>query len=402
MKYRGLLGISILVFTFILFGCSGDDESLKKRSITIAIEATGDIPVEFQKQIDRFNEQYEDVEASILTYAGAEAYETAIIGQIAGGNAPDIIWLDGGKKIQEFASSNVIIPLDDIMESEINSFEPSLMQAFKYNGKTYGVPKDYNTSVLFYQAPLFESAGLLVPTTVSEFVAAAELFTTDSIKGFGADPKLNYLYPFIATYGADFVQENGAIDVAKLSSEAHKEALSMIKYLYDNGYATSPYLSNAGWDGELVGKSSVAMLYGGSWITGVIEDPSKIHVAPLPIKKTAYSMLFTAGWAITQSSKYQEDAANLIRFISSDEELVHGNMVGLIGLPPKSSAMNQLIQKKDKDPFLPVYNEVVKSGVPFGMIDKKFVDSYNLALEDMLYNGQSVETTMKAIITFIQ
>ncbi len=402
MKYKGLLGISILVFVFILFGCNKGDESSKKRSITIAIEATGDIPVEFQKQIDRFNEQHEGVEASILTYAGAEAYETALIGQIAGGNAPDVIWIDGGKKIQEFAASNAIIPLDDIMESDITAFEPSLMQAFRYNGKVYGVPKDYNTSVLFYQNPLFTDAELSVPSTVSEFVLAAEVLTTDTIKGFGADPKLNYLYPFIATYGADFVKENGDIGQAKLSSDAHRAALSMLKKLYDNGYATSPYLSNAGWDGELVGKGSVAMLYGGSWITGVIEDTSKVHVAPLPVEKNAYSMLFTAGWAITQSSKHKEDAAKLIRFISSDEELVYGNMVGLIGLPPKSSAMNQLIQEKDKDPFLPVYNEVVKSGVPFGMIDKKFVDSYNLALENMLYNGQSVESTIEAIIASVQ
>ncbi len=100
MKHRGLLCLSILILVFILFGCNGDDESSKKRSITIAIEATGDIPVEFQKQIDRFNEQNEEVEASILTYASAEAYETAIVGQIAGGNAPDVIWLDGGKKFK--------------------------------------------------------------------------------------------------------------------------------------------------------------------------------------------------------------------------------------------------------------------------------------------------------------
>ncbi len=276
------------------------------------------------------------------------------------------------------------------------------MQAFKYDGKTYGVPKDYNTSVLFYQRPLFKEAGVEVPTTITDFISVTEVLTTDAIKGFGADPKINYLYPFIATFGADFIEEDGSIDLDKLSSTEHRDALSMLKYLYDNGYATSPYLANAGWDGELVGNGSVAMLYGGSWITGVIEDTSKVHVAPIPVEKTSHSMLFTAGWAITKSSKYKDDAANLIRFISSDEELVLGNTVGLIGLPPKASAMNQLIQEKSEDPFLPVYNEVVKNGVPFGLIDKKFVDSYNLALEDMLYNGQSMESVIQAAGNAIQ
>jgi hypothetical protein len=37
---------------------------------------------------------------------------------------------------------------------------------------------------------------------------------------------------------------------------------------------------------------------------------------------------------------------------------------------------------------------VVKNGIAFGLIDGKFVDSYNKAFENMIYNNASVEDTL--------
>lgn len=369
----------------------------EKSVLTIAIESTGDIPEKFQSQIDRFNEQSETAEFKILTYAGSEAYETAIMGQIAGQTAPDIIWLDGGKKIQEYSENGVIVPLDSYFEDIIDNFEESLVEAFMYNGNLYGITKDYNTSVLFYHDDLLKENNQGIPQTITEFISAAEALTTDDYIGFGCDPKINYLYPFAATMGADFINEDGSIDLEKLVSKEHEQMLSMFKTMYKNKQATSPYLESAGWDGELFGNKKVAMLYAGSWVTGVIEDPKLAGVAALPVQDQNASMLFTAGWSITSQCKDVQSAVDLIRFMSTDEELVKGNMDGLIGLPPTKSAMDLLIKEKKDDPFLPVYREVVKDGTAFGLLDTRFVDSYNKAFENMIYNNASVEDTIKAM-----
>lgn len=407
MKKKNFLPMVLVAVLMIFTGmqavlATGAQESTGPAEITIAIEATGDIPQEFQKQIDRFNTSQDGIVASILTYSGADAYETAIMGQIAGKRAPDVIWIDGGLKIWDYAENGVITPLDSYLANDLKRFEPSLLSAFTYQGKVYGIPKDYNTSVLFYQKDALNAAGIGVPKTIDEFIAAAKKLTTADVFGFGCDPKINYLYPFMATTGADFIGQDGTIDKTKLKSDDHKQTLAMLKGLFDNGYATSPYLSNAGWDGELVGNGKVAMLYGGSWITGVISDTSKTGVAPLPKANDGYSMLYTAGWAISEQSKNEEAAAALISFISSDKEMVDGNMLGLVGLPPTSSAMEKLIAAKNDDPFLPVYNEVVKGGVPFGLIPSKFVDGYNKALENMLYNGASVDATIAAMTASVE
>lgn len=401
MKKKITSVILMLALVLSLAACGSKKEE-EKAKIVVAIEATGDIPQAFQEQIDRFNQTSQKAEVEIITYAGAEAYETAIMGQVAGKTAPDIILLDGGKKIQEYAKQGVITPLDDYLGDIKGNFETGLIEACMYDGKLYGITKDYNTTVLFYQKDMLEDAGLTIPETLDEFKADVEALTTDSVAGFGCDPKLNYLYPFAVAMGADFVGADGTIDEAKLTSQEHKEMLQMFKDMFDNGQATSPYIANAGWDGELFGNQKAAFLYAGSWVTGVIEDTSKAGVAALPKGNTSASMLYTTGWCITQQCENKEAAAELIRFLSTDDELVEGNILGTIGLPPTKSAMEKLIAKKADDPFLPVYQEVVKDGIAFGLIDSKFVDVYNKAFEDMIYNGASVEDTIDKMAAGIE
>lgn len=401
MKKKITSVILMLALVLSLAACGSKKEE-EKAKIVVAIEATGDIPQAFQEQIDRFNQTSQKAEVEIITYAGAEAYETAIMGQVAGKTAPDIILLDGGKKIQEYAKQGVITPLDDYLGDIKGNFETGLIEACMYDGKLYGITKDYNTTVLFYQKDMLEDAGLTIPETLDEFKADVEALTTDSVAGFGCDPKLNYLYPFAVAMGADFVGADGTIDEAKLTSQEHKEMLQMFKDMFDNGQATSPYIANAGWDGELFGNQKAAFLYAGSWVTGVIEDTSKAGVAALPKGNTSASMLYTTGWCITQQCENKEAAAELIRFLSTDDELVEGNILGTIGLPPTKGAMEKLIAKKADDPFLPVYQEVVKDGIAFGLIDSKFVDVYNKAFEDMIYNGASVEDTIDKMAAGIE
>lgn len=399
---KKITSVMLMLALVLSLAACGSKKEEEKAKIVVAIEATGDIPQAFQEQIDRFNQTSQKAEVEIITYAGAEAYETAIMGQVAGKTAPDIILLDGGKKIQEYAKQGVITPLDDYLGDIKGNFETGLIEACMYDGKLYGITKDYNTTVLFYQMDMLEDAGLTIPETLDEFKTDVEALTTDSVAGFGCDPKLNYLYPFAVAMGADFVGTDGTIDAAKLTSQEHKEMLQMFKDMFDNGQATSPYIANAGWDGELFGNQKVAFLYAGSWVTGVIEDTSKAGVAALPKGNTSASMLYTTGWCITQQCENKEAAAELIRFLSTDDELVEGNILGTIGLPPTKSAMEKLIAKKADDPFLPVYQEVVKDGIAFGLIDSKFVDVYNKAFEDMIYNGASVEDTIDKMAAGIE
>lgn len=382
----------VVMTTLTLSACKKDD-----KSISIALEATGDIPEKFQEQIDRFTEET-GIEVKIQTYSGADNYEKAILGQIAGQQAPDVFWTDGGVKLREYAEAEAIQSLDDLVTMDLTNFETSLLDAFKYEDNLYGIPKDYNTTVLFYNNDLLDGS---VPTTIEEFKTQVAASTTgtgdDKVYGFGMDPKLNYYLPFVFTMGANIISSDGSINDDELDSDEHKEALQLLKDMYDADQATSPFLASAGWDGELFGNNKVAMLYGGSWITGVIGEGHNASITSLPVKNEEASMLFVAGWVISSQSKNEDEAMQLIEFLSSDDELVQGNKDGLIGLPPTKTAMDKLIEEKSDDPYLPVYRDVVADGFAFGSINKKFLDSYNLAIENMLYDDVSVNDTITAI-----
>jgi multiple sugar transport system substrate-binding protein len=406
-KMKRLLEVlSVLFLVVFISACSSSQETTQQGQnnkgtdneqqanssepveLQLAIEATGDIPQEFQKQIDRFNEKNENITVKIRTFSGGDSYNQALMGQVAGGVAPDIFLLDGGQRTQTFANAKAILALDDLVANsdlDLNNFQESLVNAFKVDEKLYGIPKDYNTTALFYHKDLLEEKGIEPPTTWDELKDSAMKLTTEDQFGFGMNPQINYFLPFVESAGAKIIEENG-VDKEALKFQEHQEGLQfMVDMFTKDKSAASPQMVGAGWDGEMFANKKVAMLYGGSWIPGVLKEDANVGAVPLPIKENKASMLYTAGWAVSSKSKNPVAAMKLISFLSSDEELVKGNQVGLIGLPPTKSAMNKLIEVKKDDPFLQVYSQVVEYGTPFGWIDPKFVDEYNKKMEVLMY-----------------
>ncbi len=124
-------------------------------------------------------------------------YWQAIKTLVGAGEEPDIYYMDIFQ-FPFFAKEGVLLPLDDLMASTGTSrdvFIPDLINAFTYEGKTYGIPKDFNTLALFYNKDLFDQAGLAYPTddwTWDDLKAAAQKLSQPdkNIYGLGvpADP----------------------------------------------------------------------------------------------------------------------------------------------------------------------------------------------------------------------
>ena len=93
-------------------------------------------------------------------------YKQALLTSIASGTEPDIYYVDIFWWL-ELATNDVLLPLDDLMAStstQRDDFIPVLMDAFTYEGTTYGIAKDFNTLGMFYNKGLFDKAGLEYPT----------------------------------------------------------------------------------------------------------------------------------------------------------------------------------------------------------------------------------------------
>lgn len=360
-------------------------------SIQLAVEASGDTPTAYKEWVERFNGSHPNISVELRTYTGGDAYNQAILGQVAGGVAPDVFLLDGGVRTQTFADSSSILPLDDLASGaglDLRAFKPSLIDAMKVDGKLYGIPKDYNTTALFYNKDMLQTAGVEPPTTWDELRAAAKTLTTADRYGFGIYPQINYFLAFVVSSGGNFVTPSG------LTAVDNPGALAAVSYLRDlfvtDKSAATPQMVGASWDGEMFATGKVAMVYGGSWIPGSISGIN-VGTVPLPVDQQPGSVIYTAGWVISSKSEHAAQAMELIKFLTSTDELLAGHKAGIVGLPPTTEALQQLKAQDTGDQTLAVAEQVVDNGVSFGWLQPEFVDQYNKMLEGVVTGKTSPE-----------
>ncbi|NTW40726.1 MAG: extracellular solute-binding protein, partial [Cellulomonadaceae bacterium] len=73
--------------------------------------------------------------------------------------------------------------LTALIEPIADQFNPTALKAVTIDGKYYGVPMIADSQLLLYRPSMFAEAGVEVPTTWEEFVAATRALTTDDHKG---------------------------------------------------------------------------------------------------------------------------------------------------------------------------------------------------------------------------
>jgi len=106
------------------------------------------------------------------TQIGASDYVDKMVTQVGSGAAPDIMPMFTGNMAQ-FIKSDVLTPLDEYFAnaSWINQELP-LFQFGSRDGKHYGIVQTASPYGLLYNKRLLEAAGVSVPTTSEEFLAA--------------------------------------------------------------------------------------------------------------------------------------------------------------------------------------------------------------------------------------
>ena len=108
------------------------------------------------------------------------------------GEAPDVISL-GLEAVNMAVSNDLLIPLDDIIESDEEltekkaQYAPSLLEGFTVKDSLYGLPNGTQTMVIYYNKQMFDEAGLEYPQdgwTWDQFRETAEKLTKDGVYGF--------------------------------------------------------------------------------------------------------------------------------------------------------------------------------------------------------------------------
>ena len=82
-----------------------------------------------------------------VKYTPIGDYDKAIVNQLSAGTAPDVFYLPDNTAAGLVATGR-ILPLNGLVNS--GDFIASLNSTYTFNGRLYGVVKDFNTLALYY------------------------------------------------------------------------------------------------------------------------------------------------------------------------------------------------------------------------------------------------------------
>ena len=163
-----------------------------------------------QELLDEFNAAHPDIEVSQEPQNWGEIYAKAPAA-IAAGTGPDMLFAipDFTPILKEIGALSSVADFVAELDAQ-HDFVDSAVASYSYDGGVWAVPL-YNMAMsLWYRKSVFEEAGVAVPTTWSEWLAAAEALNDDETYGIGL-PANKQLYTDQTVY--DFMVNNGASEI---------------------------------------------------------------------------------------------------------------------------------------------------------------------------------------------
>ena len=174
--------LCLLIALTILSSCRKDENPNLVRFVTSM--SPGE-PALVRQVLEGFEEKNPDIEVRYEPISGT--YMTLIQTRIAAGTPPDLFTLSD-VNAPDLIAAGVLMPLDEWIERDgvdLDDFYPNLLNAFRHDGKIYGLPKDYNTLGLFYNKDMLAEAGVSPPQTWEELRDAARKLTDKSAGRYG-------------------------------------------------------------------------------------------------------------------------------------------------------------------------------------------------------------------------
>ena len=323
-------------------------------ALTVAYLGTADQQKGWNALFDLFRKKYPDVQLHaqgnpVDNWAG---FFDAVSTQIAGGKVPDLVSVaTEGQRL--FSSRGLVEPIDAYLErdkDELANFfsdvNPNLMKwcntFSSTDGKKYYIPSDFNTMALWYNAELFQKAGVPEPAADwkwDDFLVAAKKVTKPGeVYGMYVSPEYFIgIMPWLLTNGASTL--NADWTKATVNTPEAIEAAKFMRSLVAQGISPVPGGTFDRFTAAAQGK--LAMFGGGRWPLVNIRElnaVNKMKIVAWPQNKGKGSPVGWNAFPIMKASQNKEAAWAFVKFMTSKEaDTFFINQGGGTGVPPRSS-----------------------------------------------------------------
>jgi multiple sugar transport system substrate-binding protein len=347
-------------------------------------------PAEIDSQT-RLVESFEAANPTIdvkVSVADWDSYWEKLLTGLAGGAAPDVFAMDG-PLAPDYQARDVLLDLQPLIERDgydLGQLADQGVGVFKTaDGKQYGLPRDLNVGVLYYNKKIFDTAGIPYPDDTWDWAKLTEVgkqLTLDTNSDGTMDQwglytetsdMENYWLSLVWQNGGDFFGADG-----KSTALTTPEAAGGLQHLQDLIYKDKIMAEPAIFaeTGDAFEQGLAAMEVNGSWLVPTHQAAGiELGIAPIPSGPAGrFTVVNPTGAVIYKNTKAPDAAWEFIKFLAS---------------PP---AQEQLMQLKAS---LPVSKEVL-AGPYASSFDgaQVFADSLTYARAKPSFAGYEEYTTI--------
>lgn len=258
-------------------------------------------------------------------------YQDTLVTEIEAGTAPDVFWIPG-TDIARFAQAGLILNVADLAAADedynAEDFYAGPMSFLTTSTEEgvdalWGLPRDVSSFAIYYNADLFDEAGLPYPggddwnwDRLNEAANGISALGND-IYGYGLNAWwANWGY-FVNAAGSSFFNED--LTDCGLNNDATVAGLEEMVSLFNSG-------STPAWgtDGEpLFLAGNMGMFMNGRWATpGAIANADfNWNVAPLPVGPSgeATNWLFWGAYVVNAKTEHPAEAWDLVTRLTGAE-----------------------------------------------------------------------------------
>lgn len=278
----------------------------------------------------------------------------------------------------DLIEQDLIVPFEDVATSEddkkwLGSFYPALMANGKIDGKTWGVPFQRSTIVMFYNKDMFREAGLdpnQPPRTWDEMASAAKKLTKDGRWGLMI-PTTGYAYWMFQCFAIENGKELMSADGTKtyFTDPAVVEALTFWRSLSAEKKVSPEGAIEWGTLRQAFTNGQTAMMWHTTGNLTAVKKEAKFDfgVAMLPANKQPGSPTGGGNFYLFKNAKPEERKAalKLMKYMTAPERAAQWSIAtGYVGVSPASYDTETLKKYGQEFPQALVARDQLKVAIP--------------------------------------
>ncbi|MEP5375793.1 MAG: extracellular solute-binding protein, partial [Hyphomicrobiales bacterium] len=119
----------------------------------------------WEKLVENFQVTHPDINIAVEV-SDWESYWEKLLVQVAGGDAPDLFAMDA-PIYPDWQARGVLLDLTAYLEADsatIDGLYEGPLSSYQLEEGTFGLPRDFQTIVMFYNKAMFDEAGIEYPS----------------------------------------------------------------------------------------------------------------------------------------------------------------------------------------------------------------------------------------------